>query len=224
METVAKLALGEQERQGWPGTDYLVSKQNRNANPPGSTSALPSVLDGLLAAHRERHDDPGLSFPQRDAARDLHAFRNLVQHQYRVPSAIDVQRSRVHARDFFEAILSEIYGMDPCELSRRLLIANKHVRRHVSRAEKAALTTDFVEALDALGEAHYWLMDEFAKKSAYLDAPRTGAHDRAKEHIAWLQGVSHGVATFGPSADDDQLVIATMIDRRESRERYEDCR
>jgi hypothetical protein len=124
VETAAKATLAAHKPRSFPGT--LSGREH-----------LPGVLDQLLAAYRERTHDSDAELKGLADARQLHLYRNGVQHAGTIPSRDDLARQRLRASDFIDSLAWHFFDMRLTEVSRTSLIQVEHVRDEIGKAEQA---------------------------------------------------------------------------------------
>jgi hypothetical protein len=124
VETAAKATLAAHRPRSIPGA---VSGREH----------LPGVLDQLLAAYRQRTHDSNAELPGLADARQLHHYRNGVQHAGTIPSPDDLVRQRLRASDFIDSLASHFFDMRLAEISRTSLIQVEHARDEIDMAERA---------------------------------------------------------------------------------------
>jgi hypothetical protein len=136
VETAAKATVAENPPGTHPGTGYLLRPNQRRG--PARDPSFPEVLDNVLAAWRRRTKDANASLIELQEAARLHEFRNSVRHAGVVPSADDVERSRLRAIDAVRVLARSFFDTELDQISRAQLIASSLVRGRVLLAEQHA--------------------------------------------------------------------------------------
>jgi hypothetical protein len=170
VETAAKATLAAHRPRGFPGT---VSGREH----------LPGVLDQLLAAYREREHDSNAELPGLADARQLHHYRNGVQHAGTIPSGDDLVRQRLRASDFLDSLAWNFFRVRLPEISRTSLIQVEHVRDQVQEAEKALAEGELDNAASAVATAVWMARDALCeRRPIWPSLSRTWA-ERAVEEL-----------------------------------------
>jgi hypothetical protein len=150
VETAAKAALRVRAPGAFPGTGYAIRPAKRSEQ---RREYLPWVLDQLLASYRELQGDHQADWPVLREARNLHEYRNTVQHHGTVPSLQDVERQRFRATDLISSLVRSFFGRQPTELSRAMLVQTKEVRAAIQEAEQSLAGGDLRAAVEQLSIA-----------------------------------------------------------------------
>jgi hypothetical protein len=163
VETAAKATLRLSVPSGFPGGGYFIKDAKRSEQ---RKEYLPWILDQLLASYRERKAEDQADWPALREARNLHDYRNTVQHQGTVPSPQDVDRQRFRADDFISSLARSFFGRQLAELSRAMLVHDKEVRTAIQAAEQGLADGDLIAAVEQLSIAF-----ELAREAFRSDQP-----------------------------------------------------
>lgn len=136
VESAAKAAFAVHRPTSFPGVGYATRTGDLPQILGARDPSLPQVLDALQASHRERLGDDQAELDGLREARKLHGVRNTVQHEAAVPSADEVDRSRLRANDVLHALLRAFFGMELSQVSRATLVRDPQVRAHIQSAER----------------------------------------------------------------------------------------
>jgi hypothetical protein len=167
VETAAKATLAAHKPQSFPGTGYQTQqgqRPNRQVEAVSGREHLPGVLDQLQAAYRERTQDSDAELPGLADARQLHHYRNGVQHAGTIPSRDDLVRQRLRASDFIDSLARNFFGVRLTEISRTSLIQVEHVRDQIQKAERALALGKLDAAADEVAIAVWMARDALCER------------------------------------------------------------
>jgi hypothetical protein len=186
VETAAKATLASNRPHGFPGTGYQTQQDqrtNRQMKPADGREHLPVVLDQLLAAYREQQHDSNAELPELAGARQLHQYRNGVQHAGTIPSQDDLDRQRLRASDFIESLAWNFFEVQLVEISRTSLVKNEHVRDQIHTAEKTLVEGRLDVAADEVAMAVWMARDALCERRPIWPVFSSNRAERAVDEL-----------------------------------------